>query len=100
MTPRADELSVDASRIHTFLDSLELTMEKLLPHSDHLADRVQANTPDTPDLFPECPLDTCERTPGSRKIERRFRVGSVSSLMQEAAVQLLDPATVSNPPHC
>ena len=27
-------------------------------------------------------------------------VGSVSSLMQEAAVRLLDAATVSNPPHC
>jgi len=27
-------------------------------------------------------------------------VGSVSSLMQKAAVRLLDAATVSNPPHC
>jgi len=29
-----------------------------------------------------------------------LRVGSVSSLMHEAAVRLLDTATVSNPPHC
>jgi hypothetical protein len=29
-----------------------------------------------------------------------FRCGSVSSLMLEAAVRLLDAATVSNPPHC
>jgi hypothetical protein len=29
-----------------------------------------------------------------------LRVGCVSSLMQEAAVRLLDAATVSNPPHC
>jgi hypothetical protein len=38
--------------------------------------------------------------PSKGTAERRFRVGSVSSLMQEAATRLLDAATVSNPPHC
>jgi len=37
---------------------------------------------------------------GAPHVQRRLRVGSVSSLMQEAAVRLLDAATVSNPPHC
>ncbi|MGF6808403.1 hypothetical protein OKW30_003529 [Paraburkholderia sp. Clong3] len=32
--------------------------------------------------------------------EGPMRVGNVSSLMQEAAVWLLDAAIVSNPPHC
>ena len=43
-----------------------------------------------------------DRSPAAQRdtVERRFRVGSVSSLMQEAAVRLLDAATVSNPPHC
>ena len=31
---------------------------------------------------------------------RQFPLWSVSSLMLEAAVRLLDAATVSNPPHC
>jgi putative NADH-flavin reductase len=35
-----------------------------------------------------------------RKAERLKCVGSVSSLMQEAAVRLLDAASVSNPPQC
>jgi hypothetical protein len=34
------------------------------------------------------------------KHERLMRVGSVSSLMQEAAAGPFDAATVSNPPHC
>ena len=37
---------------------------------------------------------------GFGKCEGLLRVGSVSSLIQEAAVQLLDAASVSNPPHC
>jgi len=32
--------------------------------------------------------------------ERLVRVGSVISLMQEAAIRQLDTATGSNPPHC
>jgi hypothetical protein len=37
---------------------------------------------------------------GTKGSEWPRRVGSVSSLMQEAAVRLLDAATVSNPRHC
>jgi hypothetical protein len=35
----------------------------------------------------------------SDQAERPERVGSVSSAMHQAAVRLLDAATVSNPPH-
>jgi hypothetical protein len=35
-----------------------------------------------------------------KSCEGRQRVESVSSLMQEPAVSLLDAATVGNPPHC
>ncbi|MGF6639079.1 hypothetical protein [Paraburkholderia sp. MM6662-R1] len=42
-----------------------------------------------------------QRHPANEKVEGLFRVGSVSSQMQEAAVGLLNAATVSNaPPHC
>ena len=34
----------------------------------------------------------------SRRVEGRVWVGSVSSLIQEATVRLLDATTVSNPP--
>jgi hypothetical protein len=38
--------------------------------------------------------------PLPRKVTGRYRVESVSSLMQEAAVRLLDAATVSDASHC
>jgi hypothetical protein len=41
-----------------------------------------------------------EETSGRPSVELPKRAGSVSSLMQEAAVRLLDAATVSNPSHC
>lgn len=34
------------------------------------------------------------------KVRTVVRVESVNSLMQEAAVRVLDASTVSNPPHC
>jgi len=41
-----------------------------------------------------------KRTINTRADERQLWVESVSSLMQEAAVELLNAATVSNPPQC
>jgi hypothetical protein len=41
-----------------------------------------------------------EETAGLTTVKRRQGVESVSSLMQEPAVSLLDAATVGNPPHC
>lgn len=46
------------------------------------------------------PLLLHQETFGGPSVERRLRVGSVSSLMQDAAVGLLDVTYVSNQPNC
>jgi hypothetical protein len=43
---------------------------------------------------------TSELPLSARRLEGPKRVGSVNSLMQKAAVRLLDAVTVTNPSHC